>query len=156
MLVYEWGGKLSTTNPKIDFVLTPSASQGTVLPGKTTSFTLSVTESGAGQNKVFLTATATAGLMGSISPGSILPGTTATVTMTAASTIATGAKNIVITGTDSTGTQTATYTLTVRHCLRWRLNTASTSMTVMRGHFQRDFVHRGYGRVLHRHHRLFG
>ena len=133
VLVNEWGGKLSTTNPKIDFVLTPSASQGTVLAGKTASFTLSVTESGAGQNKVLLTATATAGLTGSISPGSILPGTTATVTVTAPSTMATGAKNIAVTGTDSTGTQTATYTLTVLPLPTLSLNAASTSVTVMRG-----------------------
>ena len=133
VLVNEWGGKLSTTNPKIDFVLTPSANQGTVLAGKTASFTLSVTESGAGQNRVFLTATATAGLMGSISPGSLLPGTTATVTVTAPSTMATGAKSIVVTGTDSTGTQTATYTLTVSPLPTLTLNTASTSVTVMRG-----------------------
>ena len=43
---------------EIDFVLTPSASQGTLLAGKTTSFTLSVTESGAAKNKVSLSATA--------------------------------------------------------------------------------------------------
>ncbi len=133
VLVNEWGGKLSTTNPKIDFVLTPSASQGTVLAGKTASFTLSVTESGGGQNKVFLTATATAGLMGSISPGSILPGTTATVTVTAPSTMTTGAKNITVTGSDSTGTQTATYTLTVLPLPTLSLNAASTSVTVMGG-----------------------
>jgi pseudomonalisin len=133
VLVNEWGSKLSTTNPKIDFVLTPSASQGTVLPGKTASFTLSVTESGAGQNKVFLTATATTGLTGSISPGSILPGTTATVTVTAPSTMTTGAKNIAVTGTDSTGTQTVAYTLTVLPLPTLSLNPASTSVTVMRG-----------------------
>ncbi len=74
MLVAEWGSGSSTTNPKIDFVLTPSASQGTLLPGRTTSFTLSVTESGAAKNKVSFTATAAAGLTGSISPSSIVPG----------------------------------------------------------------------------------
>ena len=133
LLVNEWGGKLSTTNPKIDFVLTPSATQGTVLAGKTASFTLSVTESGAGQNRVSLTATAPAGLTGSISPASLLPGTTATVTVTVASTMATGAKNIVITGTDNTGTQAATYTLTVTPLPTLTLNAASTSIAVVQG-----------------------
>ena len=97
VLVAEWGSGSSTTNPKIDFVLTPSASQGTLLPGKTTSFTLSVTESGAAKNKVSLHGDGGGRLTGSISPSSIVPGTTATVTMTAASTIASGAKNIAVT-----------------------------------------------------------
>jgi pseudomonalisin len=131
LLVSEWGGGLSTAIPKIDFVLTPSASQGTLLPGRTTTFTLSVTESGSAKNKVSLTATAADGLTGSISPSSIVPGTTATVTMTAASTIAAGVKNIVITGTDNTGTQTATYTLTVTPLPTLALNAASTAMAVV-------------------------
>ena len=133
VLVSEWGSGLSTANPKIDFVLTPSASQGTLLPGRTTSFTLSVTESGAAKNKVSFTATAAAGLTGSISPSSIVPGQTATVTMAAASTIAAGAKNIVITGTDTTGTQTATYILTVTPLPTLALNAASASMAVVQG-----------------------
>ncbi len=133
VLVAEWGSGSSTANPKIDFVLTPSASQGTLLPGRTTSFTLSVTESGAAKNKVSFTATAAAGLTGSISPSSIVPGQTATVTISAASTIASGAKNIVITGTDTTGTRTATYTLTVTPPPTLALNAASTSMTVVQG-----------------------
>jgi subtilase family serine protease len=133
VLVDDWGNKLSTTNPKIDFVLTPSASQGTLLAGKTATFTLSVAESGTARNKVSLTATAPTGVTGSISPASILPGTTATVTVTAASTIATGAKNIVITGTDTTGTQTTTYALTVTPLPTLTLNTASTSIAVVQG-----------------------
>jgi pseudomonalisin len=133
VLVDEWGSGSSTTTPKIDFVLTPSSSDGTVLAGRTTSFTLSVTESGAAKNKVSLSATASAGLTGSISPASILSGTTATVTMTAASTIAAGAKNIVITGTDTTGTQTATYTLTVAPLPTLTLNAASASLAVVQG-----------------------
>src|SRR5882757_9494299 len=133
MLVAEWGSGSSTTNPKIDFVLTPSASQGTLLPGRTTTFTLSVTESGAAKNKVSLTATAAPGLTGSISPASIVPGTTATVTVTAASTITSGTKNIVITGRDATGTQTLTYTLKVTQLPTLALNAASTSLAVVQG-----------------------
>jgi pseudomonalisin len=133
LLVSEWGSGSSTASPKIDFVLTPSASQGTLFSGRTTSFTLSVTESGAAKNKVSLTATAAAGLTGSISPGTIVPGTTATVTITAASNIAAGTKNMVVTGTDATGTQTATYTLTVTPPPTLALNAASTSMAVVQG-----------------------
>ena len=155
VLVSEWGSGLSTANPKIDFVLTPSARQGTLLPGRTTSFTLSVTESGAAKNKVSFTATAAAGLTGSISPSSIVPGQTATVTMTAASTIASGAKNMVITGTDTTGTQTATYILTVTPLPTLALNAASTSMAVVQGASGTRGAHRAHRRVLHRHDRLF-
>ncbi len=133
LLVAEWGSGSSTSNPKIDFVLTPSATQGTLLPGRTTTFTLSVTESGAAKNKVSLTATAAAGLTGSISPASITPGTTATVTITAASTIAPGTKNIVITGTDTTGTQTSTYALTVIPPPTLALNAASSSLAIVQG-----------------------
>jgi hypothetical protein len=133
LLVAEWGSGSSTSSPKIDFVLTPSATQGILLPGKTISFTLSVTESGAAKNKVSLTATAAPGLTGSISPASIVPGTTATVTITAASTITSGARNIVITGSDTTGTQTATYTLTVIPPPTLALNAASTSISVVQG-----------------------
>jgi pseudomonalisin len=133
LLVSEWGGGLSTTNPRVDFVLTPSANQGSMLPGRTTSFTLSVTESSGARNKVSLTATASSGLTGSISPASIVPGTTATVTMTAASSITAGAKNFVITGTDATGTQTATYILTVTPPPTLALNAATSSMAVVQG-----------------------
>ncbi len=133
VLAGEWGSGPGTAKPSIDFVLTPSTRNGTVLAGKTITFTLSVAESGTAKNKVSLTATAATGVTGSISPASILPGTTATVTMTASSTIATGAKNIVITGTDTTGTQTATYTLTVTPLPILTLNAASTSIAVVQG-----------------------
>jgi pseudomonalisin len=106
-----WGGGVSKTT--IDFGLAASGSGATVLAGKTTTFTLRVTESGAGTNKVSLTATAPAGVSGSISPSAILPGTTATVTVTAASAMAAGVNNIVISGSDTTGTQSVTYALTV-------------------------------------------
>ena len=132
-LAGEWGSGSSTSKPTIDFSLTPSANGGTVLAGKTLTFTLSVAESGNAKNKVSFSATAPTGVTGSITPASILPGTTATVTVTAASTIAAGAKSIVVTGTDSTGTQTATYTLTVTPLPTLTLNAASTSIAVVQG-----------------------
>ena len=133
LLAGEWNGGAGTTKPVIDFALTSSTNNGTVLAGKTATFTLGVTESGNAKNKVSLTATAPSGLSGSITPASILPGTNATVTVTAGSTITAGAKNIVITGTDTTGTQTATYMLTVTPLPMLSLNTASTSLAVVQG-----------------------
>ena len=132
-LAGEWGSGSSTSKPTIDFSLTPSANAGTVLAGKTLTFTLSVAESGNAKNKVSFSVTAPTGVTGSITPASILPGTTATVTVTAASTIAAGAKGIVVTSTDSTGTQTATYTLTVTALPTLTLNAASTSIAVVQG-----------------------
>jgi pseudomonalisin len=133
LLASEWNGGPGTTKPGIDFVITPSTSNGTVLAGKATLFTLGMTESGGARNRVSLTATAPSGLTGSITPASILPGTTATVTVTAGSTIAAGTKNIVITGTDTTGTQMATYALTVTPLPTLTLNTGSTSIAVVQG-----------------------
>jgi hypothetical protein len=132
-LASEWGSGSGSTKSNIDFVLTPSASNGTVLAGKTVTFALSVTESGTARNKVSLTATAPAGVSGSISQTSILPGTTATVTVTASSTVAPGTKNIVITAADATGTQQATYTLTVTSLPTLTLNAASASIAVVQG-----------------------
>jgi pseudomonalisin len=129
-LAAAWGGGSKST---VDFALTPSAGGGTLVAGKTITFTLSVTESGSAKNKVSLTATAPAGVSGSITPASILPGTLATVTVTTSPTIAAGPKNVVITSSDSTGTQTATYTLTVTPLPTLTLNSASTSVAVVQG-----------------------
>jgi pseudomonalisin len=123
------GGGSKTT---IDFGLAASAGGATVLAGKTTTFTLRVTESGAGTNKVSLKATAPSGVSGSISPSSILPGTTATVTVTA-SAMAAGVNNIVVAGSDSTGTQSVTYALTVTPLPTLALNAVSTSVSVVQG-----------------------
>jgi pseudomonalisin len=126
-----WGGGGSKTT--IDFGLAASAGGATVVAGKTTTFTLRVTESSAGTNKVSLTATAPSGVSGSITPSSILPGTTATVTVTAASAMAAGVNNIVITGSDSTGTQSVTYALTVTPLPTLALNAGSASISVVQG-----------------------
>ena len=130
LLVSSWG---SGSTSKVDFTLTPSASSGTALSGKTTSFTVSVTESGTGKNAVALTASAPAGVTVSFSPTSILPGTTATATVSVGATAALGAQNITITGTDATGTQTATYALTVTATPTLTLSSTTSSVTVNRG-----------------------
>jgi pseudomonalisin len=122
------GGSRTT----VDFALVASATHATVLAGKPTAFTLRVTESGAGTHRVSLTATAPPGVSGSISPSSILPGTTATVTVTTAAMTA-GVRNVVIIGSDSTGTQTAAVALTVVPSPTLALNAGSTLVSVVRG-----------------------
>jgi subtilase family serine protease len=126
-----WGGVTSKTT--IDFGLAASTSGATVLAGKTTTFALHVTESGAGSNKVSLSATAPSGVSGSISPSAILPGTTATVTATAASAMTAGVNNIVITGSDSTGTQSVTYALTVTPLPTLTLNAGPSTASMVQG-----------------------
>jgi pseudomonalisin len=130
-LVGSWGGGVS--NSPVDFVLTPSTSSGTAVAGKSITFTISVTETGSAKNKVSLTASAPAGVSGSITPSSILPGTLATVTVTTTPTITAGAKSIAITATDSTGTETANYALTVTAPPTLSLGDALTSVAVTQG-----------------------
>jgi len=132
-LLSVWGGGSSTTKPGVDFSLAPSATSGTAAAGKTVTFTLGVTESSGGKNKVSFSATAPTGVSGSISPSSVSPGSNATVTVTTAPTIAPGAKAIAITATDSTGSQAATYTLTVTPPPTLTLNAMPSSIVLAQG-----------------------
>jgi len=130
LLVSAWGGG-TATGP--DFALAPSATTGTVQVGKTTTLTLSVTESGAGKNAVALTAKAPAGVTVSFSPASIVPGTSATATITVGATASSGVQTVTLTGTDGSGTQNATYSLTVTLPPTLTLTTAATSVAVVQG-----------------------
>jgi len=130
LLVSAWDGG---TNAGPDFVVTPSATSGTVQVGKTTTLTLSVAESGAGKNAVALTAKAPAGVTVSFSPASIAPGTSSTATITVGSTASAGAQTITLTGTDGSGTGNATYSLTVTLTPTLSLTEAAASAAVVQG-----------------------
>lgn len=130
VLASEWGRVSSPTKSNLDFVLTPSVRSGTVFAGRAVTFTLNVTESGTARNKISLTATAPPGVSVSINQPSILPGTMATVTATSSST---GEKNIILTGKDATGMQTATYSLTVAPSSTLTLNAAAGLIAVAQG-----------------------
>jgi uncharacterized membrane protein len=130
LLVSAWGGGAGT-GP--DFALTPSATTGTVQVGKTTTLTLSVTESAAGKNAVALTAKVPAGVTVSFSPTSIAPGTSATATITVGATASSGVQTVTLTGTDGSGTQNVTYSLTVTLPPTLTLTTAATSVAVVQG-----------------------
>lgn len=130
LLIRAWAsGSASTT----DFALALSASSGSVYTGKSTSFTVSITESGAGKNKVSLQAAAPSGVTVAISPATLLPGSKATVTVTVSSSASTGTKDIVITGTDTTGASASSYTLTVAAPPTLTLNAASSSVSIVQG-----------------------
>ena len=130
LLLSAWG---SGTASKVDFTLAPSATSGTVLTGKSTTFTVGVTASGTAKNAVALTASAPTGVTVSFSPASILPGATSTVTVAVGTTATLGTQNITITGTDTTGTQTATYALTVTSTPTLVLSSTAASVTVIGG-----------------------
>ena len=131
LLVSSWGTGSSTS--AVDFTLKASATSGTVLAGKSTTFTLSATETGTGKNAIALTASAPTGVTVSFSTASINATTTTTVTITVAATAAAGANSVVITGKDTTGTQTATYALTVTKTPTLALTGTATSVSVAQG-----------------------
>jgi hypothetical protein len=131
LLVSAWGGGAKTTG--VDFAMTASATSGTILAGKTGTFTVSVTESGTGKNAVALTAKAPTGVTVAIQPASITPGTTAAVTITVGTAAATGGQTITLTGSDASGTQTVNYALTVTQPPTLSVTAASSSVAVVQG-----------------------
>jgi subtilase family serine protease len=132
VLVSAWGGG-SSTAPATDFTLKASSASGTVQTGSSTSFTVTVTESGTAKNSVALSASAPTGVTVSFSPASILPGATATVTVSVASSAAPGAQTITISGKDSTGTQSLSYALNVTQPPTLALSAANSTLSVMQG-----------------------
>jgi uncharacterized membrane protein len=130
LLVSAWGSG-SSTPISTDFVLSATASSGTVLTGKSTSFAVSVVESGTAKNAVTLTASTLAGVTVTILPASITPGSTgATVTLNVAATAAAASGTLTITGTDSTGTQKLSYVLTITQPPTLAMSAAATSLTL--------------------------
>ena len=132
LLVSGWGPGTSPVTGT-NFALTEPVSSGTVLAGRTVAFSVAVTESGAAEYAVALTAKTPAGVTASISPASILPGTNATVTLTVGTSVAAGAQSVTVTGTDSSGTQTVTYGLTVTLPPTLTVTPASGSAAVVQG-----------------------
>jgi uncharacterized membrane protein len=126
-LVSAWG---SGSSKATDFSLALSSSSATVAVGKSTTFTVNVTESGTAKNAISLTASALTGATITVNPSSITPGTNATVTVTipTGSTLTTGV--ITITGSDSSGSQKAAWTLTVTQPPTLTLTPVSTSNTL--------------------------
>ena len=116
-----------------DFALTASASSGSVTAGKSTTFTVSVTETGNGKTDVALAAKAPGGVTVGIQPTVIVPGTTATVTVTVGSAATTGAQNVQLAGSDSSGTQSLNYVLTVAATPTLTLSATASSVTLVQG-----------------------
>jgi pseudomonalisin len=132
LLVSDWGAGSGVT-AGVNFALSQSAASGTALAGKTVTYTVNVTESGSAKNAVALSVKAPAGITASVSPASITPGTAATVTLIVASTATAGADSIVVTGSNSSGTQTVTYALTVTQAPTLSVSPAAASVSVALG-----------------------
>jgi len=116
-----------------DFALSGSAAGGTVPAGKTVTFTIGVTEIGAGKSAVALSANAPAGVSVSFSPSTIQAGTQATAIVSAYSTAMIGTQNISVVGSDASGTETLTYALTVTEPPTLTLTAASNQIAVDEG-----------------------
>jgi len=129
VLLSSWGAGGGTAS-SANFTMAESAKSGTVQTGNKTTFTVSVAESGTAKSAVALTAQAPAGVTATVSPASISPGTLATVTVTVGATAAAGAQNVVITGSNTSGTQTAIYALTVTLPPSLAVATASAAPSV--------------------------
>jgi pseudomonalisin len=132
LLVSGWG-KGGSPTASVNFALTQSVTSGSVQIGKSTTFTVGVSESGSAKNTVTLSVKAPTGVTATISPASITPGTSATVTLTIGSTATAGAQSVTVTGSDSSGTQTLTYALTVTAPPTLTLTAASTSVSAAEG-----------------------
>lgn len=109
LLLSSWGSGGGTSS--VDFAMTESATAGSILVGKSATFTVSATESGSAKSTVALTASAPTGVTVGFSSTSLVPGTPVTVTVTVGSTATAGAQSVSIVGKDSTGSQTLTYAL---------------------------------------------
>jgi uncharacterized membrane protein len=131
VLVSSWG--LGSSTATIDFALAPSTVAGSAQAGKSTSFTMAVTETGSGKSAVTLTASSPSGITVSFAPATITPGSASTVTISASPTVAAGEEEITLTGTDSTGTHAVTYALTVTAPPSVALSLASASASVSQG-----------------------
>ncbi|GAA2708128.1 M28 family peptidase [Micromonospora olivasterospora] len=108
-----WNLAVGTGTPTNDFSVAVSPTSGTVVRGGTTTATVSTaTTSGSAQTVALSASGAPSGVTVSFSPSSVTSGGSATMTVTASSTAATGTYPITVIGTGSV-TRTATYTLTV-------------------------------------------
>jgi uncharacterized membrane protein len=138
LLVENWSSASSKTS--VDFALTASAAKGTVLAGKSITFTLTASETGTAKNAIALIAKAPTGVTVSFSSSTLKPGATVTVTVAASATVAAGAQSITITGSDSTGTGSLAYALTVQPAPVLTLSVTSASLSIAQGGTVTDLI----------------
>jgi len=133
VLVGSWGSGSGNQPASADFVLAASSVSGSVLPGNSTTLTLTVSESGSLKNAVALSAQAPLGVTVVFQPSTAAPGSPATATVTAGTTTAAGTQNITISVSDASGTQTLNYALTVLQPPTLKLTAASSLVPLVVG-----------------------
>jgi hypothetical protein len=103
-----------TTVPGNDFSLAASPSSAAVNPGAATSATVSTAvTSGAAQPVTLSVSGAPAGVTASVSPGSVTAGGSATLSVATTSAAVPGVYPLTVTGAGTSGSHSATFTLTV-------------------------------------------
>ena len=132
LLATEWPGSGTVTNPG-GFSIKASVASESLLPGKSTTFTVAVTGTGGYSDSVALTASVPSGVTLTFAPASLKPGASATATLTVAAGSAAGTANITITGTSAGVAETATVALTVQQAPAIGISAAASKLTVVRG-----------------------
>ena len=115
------------------FTLKPSATTETLLPGKSTTFTVAVTGTGGFTGSVALTAKLPSGVTLTFSPASVKAGASATATLTVSASAAASASSISITGTSGSVTATTTVTLTIQPPPTLTVSAGSAKVSVIQG-----------------------
>jgi hypothetical protein len=132
LLATEWPGSGTVPTPA-SFSLKASVTTESLLPGKSATFTVAVTGTGAFSSAVNLTAKAPTGVTVTVSPASIKPGAIATVTLTVAAGATPGAGTVTITGVSTGITQTAAVALTVLAPPTLKMTLNAAKVTVAQG-----------------------
>ena len=95
------------------FTMSVSPESATVAPGSSTTASVSVSESGPAQSVSFSSTGQPPGISVSFSPSTVDSSGTSTMTVTVASTVASGTYRLTVTGTGTSGATSASYALTV-------------------------------------------
>ncbi len=117
------------------FTLTSSATTFSLLPGKSTTFTVSVSPAGGFTGVVALTAQLPAGVTLTFSPASIGPGATATATLSVSSTASASSTPLALTINGASGTlkSSASVSLTILPATSLTVSAAAASLSVVQG-----------------------
>ncbi|MFF7459228.1 M4 family metallopeptidase [Kitasatospora sp. NPDC008115] len=108
------GDPTCNNNGSNDFSLSLSPSSGSVKPGASTTATVNTAvTSGTAQTVVLTASGLPSGVTATFSPSSVQAGSAATLTLSAASSAATGSYPVTVTGTAGSTVHTAQFTLTV-------------------------------------------
>jgi len=135
VLANEWshgpvsGGGAATA----DFTLSLSATSGSLLVGKSARFTISAVAVGKAQPKVSLSVSAPSGIGVVLKPFVLTAGTSSTGTITVGTGAMSGPQTVVITGTDASGSVTASYSLVVIPLPTLTLTTSLPTTSIVRG-----------------------